>query len=332
MRRVLTVRHDRFPLRAPFRIARGVKTAADVVTVTIADGAACGWGEGVPYPRYGETIEGAIAAIEGVRDLIEANGTRTDLAAAMPASAARNAIDCALWDLEARIASTSVATLAGVPPVTALASAITIGIDTPEAMAAIAQDIAGVPLLKIKVNRADAADQIAAVRSVAPRPRLIVDPNESWQVEDVVRHLPLLRELRVDLLEQPVPAGEDEGLADLAGAISICADEALHTRADLDRLAGRYSHVNVKLDKTGGLTEALALAGEARARGFGVMVGCMVCSSLGIAPAMLVASGADFVDLDGPLWLMQDRTGGARDDAGTLRAPVPGFWGTPACA
>ncbi|WP_294238633.1 N-acetyl-D-Glu racemase DgcA [uncultured Sphingomonas sp.] len=332
MRRILAVRHDPFPLRTPFRIARGVKTTADVVTVTIREGDAQGWGEGVPYPRYGETIAAGIAAIEAVRDLIEGGATRADIARAMPAGAARNAVDCALWDLEARLAGTSVAALAGVPPVAALASAITIGIDTPQAMAEVARTVAQVPLLKIKVDREGAAEQIAAVRAVAPTPRLIVDPNESWRVADIADRLPMLLAQRVDLLEQPVPAGEDEGLADLAGTIPICADEAMHTRTDLDRLAGRYSHVNVKLDKTGGLTEALALAAEARARGFGVMVGCMVCSSLGIAPAMLVAGGADFVDLDGPLWLAADRPGGARDDGGILTAPGPGFWGTPACA
>lgn len=332
MRRVLAVRHDRFPLKAPFRIARGVKTAADVVTVTITEAGVQGWGEGVPYPRYGETIEGAVDLIEAARARIEAGATRAEIAATMPAGAARNAVDCALWDLEARLAGTSVAALAGVPPVEALASAITIGIDTPDAMAAVAQGVAGVPLLKIKVNRADAAEQIAAVRAVAPAPRLIVDPNESWRVEDVADHLPLLRAHRVDLLEQPVPADAEAGLEAFIGAIPICADEALHTRADLDRLAGRYSHVNVKLDKTGGLTEALALADAARERGFGLMVGCMVCSSLGIAPAMLVASGAEFVDLDGPLWLTEDRAGGARDDGGILNPPAPGFWGAPACA
>ncbi len=205
MRRTLSVRHDRFPLRAPFRIARGVKTAADVVTVTIAQGDVRGWGEGVPYPRYGETIDGAIAAIDGVRALIEGGGSRQDLAQAMPPGAARNAVDCALWDLEARIGRTNVAALASVPPVSALPSAITIGIDTPEAMAAIATTVAHVPLLKIKVNREEAAAQIAAVRAAAPAPRLIVDPNESWRVEDIAAYLPLLRAQRVDLLEQPVP-------------------------------------------------------------------------------------------------------------------------------
>lgn len=332
MRRTLAARHDRFALRTPFRIARGVKTAADVVTVTICQGGTQGWGEGVPYPRYGETVEGAIAEVERVRSLIEEGATRADILQAMPASAARNAVDCALWDLEARLAGTSVAALAGVAPADAIASAITIGIDTPEAMARAAGDVAQVPLLKIKVDRDGAAAQIAAVRAVAPAPRLIVDPNESWRVEDIADRLPLLREHRVDLLEQPVPAGEDQGLAALAGAIPICADEALHTRADLDRLAGLYSHVNVKLDKTGGLTEALALAEAAQVRGFGLMVGCMICSSLGIAPAMLVAREAAFVDLDGPLWLAEDRPGGARDANGILTAPAPGFWGSAGCA
>jgi L-alanine-DL-glutamate epimerase-like enolase superfamily enzyme len=332
MRRALAVHHDRFALKTPFRIARGVKTVAEVVTVTIGEGVNVGRGEGVPYPRYGETIEGAIAEIDAVRGLIEQGATRADIGKAMRAGAARNAVDCALWDLEARLAGTSVAALAGIAPAGAIASAITIGIDTPDAMARAAHGAARVPILKIKVDRDGAAEQIAAVRAVAPAPRLIVDPNESWRVEDVADRLALLREHRVDLLEQPVPAGEDGGLAALAGAIPICADESLHTRADLDRLAGLYSHVNVKLDKTGGLTEALALAEAAQARGFGVMVGCMVCSSLGIAPAMLVAQGAEFVDLDGPLWLAEDRPGGARDDRGHLAPPAPGFWGTPACA
>lgn len=332
MRRTLDARHDRFPLSRPFRIARGVKTAADVVTVTIGQGSVAGRGEGVPYPRYGETIEAALTEIAAVRPLIEDGATRADIAAAMRAGAARNAVDCALWDLEARLAGTSVAALAGIPPVDALASAITIAIDTPEVMARAARGAANVPLLKIKVDRDAADEQIAAVRAVAPAPRLIVDPNESWRVEDLADRLPMLRAHRVDLLEQPVPAGEDAELAALAGAIPICADEALHTRADLDRLAGLYSHVNVKLDKTGGLTEALALAAEAKARGFGLMVGCMVCSSLGIAPAILVAGGAAFVDLDGPLWLAEDRVGGARDEGGILAAPAPGFWGTPTCA
>ncbi|MFL0587448.1 N-acetyl-D-Glu racemase DgcA [Sphingomonas olei] len=330
MRRTLDARHDGLPLHTPFRISRGVKTVADVVTVTVREGELVGRGEGVPYPRYGETVEGSLAAIEGIRALIEGGATRDEIAAAMPAGAARNAVDCALWDLEAKLAGTSVAALAGCRAPEALASAITIGIDTPEAMAAVAQRHTSVPLLKVKLNREEAEAQLAAVRAVAPLPRLIVDPNESWRVEDVARWQDMLLAHRVDLLEQPVPADDDAGLEGLGSRIPICADEALHTRADLPRLRGRYDYVNIKLDKTGGLTEALALADAALGMGFGLMVGCMVSSSLGIAPAMLVAERASFVDLDGPLWLAADREGGVRDEAGWMQPPAPGFWGTPA--
>jgi L-Ala-D/L-Glu epimerase len=330
MRRSLDVRHDAFPLSTPFRISRGVKTVADVVTVTVRRGDHVGRGEGVPYPRYGETVEGSLAAIGAMRGLIEEGASRAELAAAMPAGAARNAVDCALWDLEARIAGTSVAALAGRAAPERLASAITIGIDTPEAMAAVAARNAGVPLLKVKVNREEGEAQLAAVRAAAPGPRMIVDPNESWRVEDVARWQDMLVGYRVDLLEQPVPADDDAGLDRLGSRIPICADEALHTRADLPRLRGRYDYVNIKLDKTGGLTEALALADAAVGMGFGLMVGCMVSSSLGIAPAMLAAERASFVDLDGPLWLAEDRAGGVRDEGGWLHPPTPGFWGTPA--
>ena len=330
MRRTLTAAHQRFGLTAPFRIARGVKTAADVVTVTIRQGAHEGRGEGVPYPRYGETIDAALAAIAAIAPLVDRGGSRADLAAAMPAGAARNAIDNALWDLEARLAGTSVAELAGLPAPGPVASAITIAIDTPGAMAAAAARAASVPLLKVKVDRDGAAAQIAAVRAAAPAPRLIVDPNESWTMADVVALQDLLVAHRVDLLEQPLPAGADGDLAGFASLVPICADESLHTAADLDMLVGRYAVVNVKLDKTGGLTEALALVDAARTRGFGLMVGCMVCSSLGIAPALLIAGQAGFVDLDGPLWLSADRAGGVLDRDGLLSPPAPGFWGTPA--
>lgn len=330
MPRTLDACHDGFPLHTPFRISRGVKTVADVVTVTVRQGDVAGRGEGVPYPRYGETVEGSLAAIDGVRALIEGGLSREELAAAMPAGAARNAVDCALWDLEAKLAGTSVAALAGCAAPQPLASAITIGIDTPEAMANVAKRHASVPLLKVKVNREEAEAQLAAVRAAAPTPRLIVDPNESWRVEDVARWQDLLLQYRVDLLEQPVPADDDAGLEGLGSRIPICADEALHTRADLPRLRGRYDYVNIKLDKTGGLTEALALADAALGMGFGLMMGCMVSSSLGIAPAMLVAERASFVDLDGPLWLASDREGGVRDGAGWMQPASPGFWGTPA--
>ncbi|MBY0300728.1 N-acetyl-D-Glu racemase DgcA [Sphingomonas ginsenosidimutans] len=330
MLRTCRARHDRFALNTPFRISRGVKTAADVVTVTVEGGGHVGRGEGVPYPRYGETIDDALAQIAAVAPLIADGAGRADLYAAMPAGAARNAVDAALWDWEARAADSTVAALAGIAPAAPVASAITIAIDTPDAMAAAAARHAHVPLLKVKVNREDALAQIAAVRAAAPAPRLIVDPNESWSIAEVLVWQDMLLDQRVDLLEQPLPAGEDGALADITSPIAICADESLHTRADLDALRGRYTHVNVKLDKTGGLTEALALADAAVNRGFGLMVGCMVCSSLGIAPALLLAGRAAFVDLDGPLWLSHDRDGGVTDRDGILHPPAAGFWGAAA--
>lgn len=327
MLRTLDARHDRYRLKAPFRISRGVRTDADVVTVTIAQDGHVGRGEGVPYARYGESIDSALASIETVRGLIEDGGDRAALAAAMPASAARNAVDNALWDLEAKQAGRSVAMLASLPEALAIPSAITIGLDTPQAMAAAAARAANVPLLKVKVDATDPRAQIAAVRDVAPDPRLIVDPNESWTIDTIAQLHDLLIAARVDLLEQPLPAGEDAALADFATPLSICADESLHTTRDLELLVGRYSHVNVKLDKTGGLTEALVLARAARLRGFGLMVGCMVASSLGIVPAMALAGEAEFVDLDGPLWLAEDYEDGVTDIAGMLHPARKGFWG-----
>ncbi|MGW8190264.1 N-acetyl-D-Glu racemase DgcA [Sphingomonas hankookensis] len=327
MLRHLDVTHDRFGLSTPFRISRGVKTAADVVTVTLREGGTIGRGEAVPYARYGETIEDTIAAIRAIAPALADGAGRQDLAALLPAGAARNAVDCALWDLEARLAGTTVAALAGLAEPVALPSAITIGLDTPDAMARAAAKVATVPLLKVKVDRTDPAAQIAAIRSVAPLPRLIIDPNESWTLDTLRSLRERLIEWRVDLLEQPLPAGEDHDLATFNSPVPIAADEALHTAADLDRLAGRYDVVNIKLDKTGGLTEALVLAGRAHAKGFGLMVGCMVCSSLGIAPAMLLGGRAAFVDLDGPLWLSEDRAGGVTDHEGMSSPAAPGFWG-----
>lgn len=329
MLRHLDARHDRFGLNAPFRISRGVKTAADVVTVTIRQGDVAGRGEGVPYARYDETIDSTLAAIAGITPLVEAGASRAVVAQFMSPGAARNAVDNALWDLEARLGNTSVAALAGIAEAVPVPSAITIGINAPDAMAAVATRVDHVPLLKIKVDRDHAEAQIAAVRAAAPDPRLIVDPNESWGIDDVVRLQDFLVAHRVDLLEQPLAADADGALRGFTSRVPLCADESLHTAADLDALAGRYAFVNVKLDKTGGLTEVLALADAARRKGFGLMVGCMVCSSLGIAPALLLAGSADFVDLDGPLWLSEDRDGGVTDHEGMLSPPAPGFWGTP---
>lgn len=328
MRRTLSARHERFALARPFRISRGVRTEADVVTVTIAQGDVAGHGEGVPYARYGETIDSVLAQIAQMSELIGRGGDRQALLATLPAGAARNAIDCALWDLEARLSGLSVAATIGAPEPERLVSALTIGIDTPEAMAQAAATVASAPLLKIKVDANDPAAQIRAVRAPAPDAALIVDPNESWDRALVEAMQPVLVETRVALLEQPVPADDDAWLEDFTPGVPICADESVHVAADLPVIARRYQVVNIKLDKAGGLTEALELARATRAAGLGLMTGCMISSSLSIAPALHIARMADFVDLDGPIWLATDRPGGVRDDKGYMLPAAPGFWGT----
>ncbi|MBA2770915.1 MAG: dipeptide epimerase [Sphingomonas sp.] len=328
MHRTLDARHNRFPLSHPFRISRGVKTAADVVTVTLREGDAVGRGEGVPYQRYGEDIETALAAIADVRPAIEAGAGRHALLSMLPAGAARNAIDCALWDLEARRSNRDVAAMIGAPSPGRLTSALTIGIDVPDKMEAAARRLADAPLLKVKVDASEPAAQIRAVRSGAPEAALIVDPNESWDQITVEAMQPVLVEAAVNLLEQPVPACADAWLGDFVPAVPICADESVHVAADLATVAERYQVVNVKLDKAGGLTAALELAQAARASGLGLMTGCMVSSSLSIAPALHIARMSDFVDLDGPLWLLEDRPGGVKIDGGVLVPPAAGFWGT----
>jgi L-alanine-DL-glutamate epimerase-like enolase superfamily enzyme len=327
MPRTLQAQHDRFALIRPFRIARGTKTAADVVTVTISESGAIGRGEAVPYPRYGETIDGTLALIDQVRPLIEQGGGRAELLRALPPGAARNAIDCALWDLEAGLSGGDVAAMIGGPALRPVASAMTVVIDTPAAMARDAAALADFPLLKIKVDANDPAAQIRAVRAAAPKAGLIVDPNESWDRGLMEAMQPVLVEARVGLIEQPVPAETDEWLEDFAPSVPICADESVHVAADLEVVARRYQVVNVKLDKAGGLTAALELARGARAEGLGVMTGCMVSSSLSIAPALHIAMMSDFVDLDGPVWLREDRPGGIRMEGGFIQPPGAGFWG-----
>lgn len=329
MFRSLAARSDAFALATPFRISRGVKTVADVVTVSIAAEGAVGWGEGVPYPRYGESIAGALAEIAAARGAIEDGASREELLALMPAGAARNAVDCALWDLEAKLAGRSVTELLGMAPLGPTATAMTVSLDTPAAMAAAARRLAGVPLIKIKVDRSDPEAQIRRVREAAPAPRVIVDPNESWTIAEIERLQPMLAELRVDLLEQPLPAGEDDALEGFAPLVPIAADESAHIADDVAALAGKYQVINIKLDKTGGLTGALALAEAASAAGLGVMTGSMISTSLSIAPALVIAAGSRFVDLDGPLWLAEDRPGGVRGESGVLSPPSPGFWGAP---
>lgn len=327
MKRQLSACHEEYLLNAPFRISRGVKTAADVVTVRISDGDTTGWGEAVPYPRYGETIENTIEAINSVAPAIEAGAGVAELQELLPAGAARNAIDCALWDLEAKLAGTTVAELAGLAPAAATPTAMTISLDDPIKMAEAAARHAHMPVLKVKVDDSNPETQISAVRANAPGPQLIVDPNESWSIDLLRKIEPLLVNLRVDLLEQPLPAEADGALEDHSPLVPIAADESFHTMKDLAQTARRYQVVNIKLDKSGGLTEALALAKAATAQGLELMLGCMICSSLSIAPILLLAGRASFIDLDGPLWLASDRPGGITGENGVIAPPAPGFWG-----
>ena len=329
MRAGLTLAHRSWPLAAPFRISRGVRTATEVVVATIDDGHHVGRGESLPYARYGESVATVTAQAEALADAIAGGLDRRQLLQALAPGAARNALDCALWDLESRRSGRSVAALLGQPDVLPpLASAQTVGLDTPERMALAARALAHLDLVKIKVDADDPATRIRAVRSALPRARLIVDPNESWTLAQLSALQPVLAEARVDLVEQPLPAAEDEGLAGFRSVARLCADESCHVAADLPRLRERYQVVNIKLDKSGGLTAALDLLAAAQAQGFGIMVGCMICTSLAIAPAWHVARHAEFVDLDGPLWLVEDHPGGAtmRGD-GLLQPPAPRLWG-----
>lgn len=329
MLRTLAARRDAFALAKPFRISRGVKTIAEVVTVEIAQEGIIGRGEGVPYPRYGESVESALAAIKAVRGAILEGVTLAELQLLMPAGAARNAVDCALWDLQAKCASRAVTDILGVAPTGATPTAMTVGLDTSEKMADAARALAGVPLIKIKVDRSEPEAQIRAVRDAAPGPRVIVDPNESWTFAEVERLQALLVELRIDLLEQPLPADADDALDGFAPLVPIAADESAHVAGDVAALRRKYQVINIKLDKTGGLTGALALADAAEAAGLGVMTGSMIASSRSIAPALIVAARSAFVDLDGPLWLSADLPGGVCGRDGVLSVPEPGFWGTP---
>lgn len=323
----LTVEAVNWPLFAPFRISRGVKEAADVVMVEIRDGAYVGRGEAVPYARYGETLTSVTEQIALARGAMAARLNRTQLQELLPAGAARNALDCALWDLEAQRRRTPVATLLGRTPLPPVHSAQTVSLDTPERMAQAAAQLAHLDLVKIKVADEDPATLIRAVRDVLPGARLIVDPNESWSFDLLRAMQPVLGEARVDLVEQPLPAGEDDALLGFEPVARLCADESCHTADDLARLRGRYQVVNIKLDKTGGLTGALELLDAARAQGFGIMVGCMISSSLSIAPAWHVARHAEFIDLDGPLWLKDDHAGGVAMVDGLLQPPSPRLWG-----
>jgi L-Ala-D/L-Glu epimerase / N-acetyl-D-glutamate racemase len=322
----LSVRVERWPIAGAFTISRGAKTEARVVVAELSDGRHRGRGECVPYARYRESVEGVFAAVEAMREALAGGLDRDKLQQIMPAGAARNALDCALWDLDAKRAGRAAHALAGLPAPQPVVTAYTISLGTAEEMARAAKSAAR-PLLKVKLGGAGDPARLEAVRQAAPRAELIVDANEAWQASELAANLAACAKAGVTLVEQPLPAGDDSALADVARVVPVCADESVHDRASLAALVGKYDAVNIKLDKAGGLTEALALAAEAERLGFGLMVGCMVSTSLAIAPALLLAQRARVVDLDGPLLLAQDRPEGLRYDGSLVHPPAPELWG-----
>lgn len=319
----IEVSRDVFRLAQVFTISRGSRTEAKVLTVRVSDGTHQGWGECVPYARYDETLESVEAEIAGLPNAFD----RTKLMDLLPAGAARNAVDCALWDLEAKRAGKRAWDLAGLPVPGPEITAYTLSLDTPEKMQAQAAENAFRPLLKIKLGTPDDMPRLEAVRAGAPNAKIIVDANEGWSAEVYADLAPHLVRLGVALVEQPLPAGEDDALIGMDRPVPVCADESCHDRSSLPKLKGKYDVVNIKLDKTGGLTEALALREQALAEGYRVMVGCMVGSSLAMAPATLLAQGAMVTDLDGPLLLAEDRDNPLIFDDAGVHPPKAGLWG-----
>lgn len=322
----LCVRVERFPIKGSFTIARGSKTEAVVVVAEISQGRFTGRGECVPYARYGESVEGVAHLVASLEDEIAAGLDRIALQERLPAGAARNALDCAFWDLEAKKSGRRVAELVGCPSPKPRVTAFTLSLDTPEKMADAASR-AGRPLLKLKLGAPGDSERLKAVRAAAPDIALIVDANEGWSPDILPEMMAACAAADVTLIEQPLPAGNDDALARMVRPVPVCADESVHDRAGLATLKDRYDAVNIKLDKTGGLTEALALADAAEKAGFFLMVGCMLASSLAMAPAMLVAQRARIVDLDGPLLLARDREPGLRYEGARVFPPEPELWG-----
>ena len=322
----IVAEEETWSLKQPFRISRGSRTEARIVVVTMSDGEHIGRGEGVPLARYNQNTASVLAQIESIS--CEKHLDRQRLQELLPAGAARNALDCALWDLEAKTSGKRAWELANISMVPEVETSFTISVDTPEKMSAAAQTNANLPILKLKLggNKLDLA-RVEAVRKAAPAARLLIDANESWSSEHYREIVPALKGLSVELIEQPFPADADEALETFDHPIPVCADESCHTIADLSRLTSRYEVVNVKLDKTGGLTEGLRLCERARESGFKLLIGCMVCTSLGIAPARLLASAADYLDVDGPILLARDREYGLVYRNGKIGVPSRELWG-----
>ena len=321
----LTVTHRAWPLKTP----RGVETAVPIVVVEIADGDSRGRAECVPMRRFGESIESVLAALDAMKGAVSAGLARDTLQKAMPPGAARNALDCAFWAIEANRSYVTVAELAGLGAIKPVETAFTLAFDTPDAMAEQAAAHRTRPLFKLELGGEGDMERVRAVRQAVPAARLIVDANEGWNERQLGEYLPMLLDARVELIEQPLPAGADDALAGMASPIPLCADESCRTVADLDRISGKYAAIAIKLDKVGGLTEALALAAEAKRRGLRIMVAGGIGTSLGVAPALLVAQEVEIVDLDGPLRLAGDRAAGLRYEGSTIHPADPKLWGGP---
>jgi L-alanine-DL-glutamate epimerase-like enolase superfamily enzyme len=322
----IEAKEEVWPLKEVFRISRGSRTEAQVVVVTVNDGKNIGRGEGVPIARYNQSVDSVLAQIESIKSVRDLD--RDKLQHLLPPGAARNALDCALWDLEAKRSGKRVWERANIPIVPEVETSFTISLDAPDKMAAATKAAANSPLLKLKLGGDDLdLSRVEAVHEAAPAARLLIDANESWSPKHYRKIVPALKELGVELIEQPFPAKADEVLETLDHPVPVCADESCHTSTDLSRLRNRYEMVNVKLDKTGGLTEALLLSERARESGFKLLIGCMVCTSLGIAPARLLASAPDWIDLDGALLLARDRDHGLGYENGRIGLPSRQLWG-----
>jgi L-alanine-DL-glutamate epimerase-like enolase superfamily enzyme len=323
----LEIARETWPIAGRFTISRGSKTAAEVVVVSLFEDGVTGRGECVPYARYGETIDLVVSALEAARPAIEGGIDRRNIPRLIAPKAARNALDCALWDLEAKSTGKPVWQLAGLVPPAALVTAYTISLDTPEAMARAAGNAHHRPLLKLKLGATGDAERLEAVRAAVPDARLIVDANEGWDAGHLEQMLAACAGTGVELVEQPLPVSEDDALRSIRRAVPVCADESAHDREGLPALAGKFDAINIKLDKTGGLTEALALSAAAKAAGMATMAGCMVSTSLAMAPAMLVGQHASYVDLDGPLLLARDREPGITFEGSIMHPAPPELWG-----
>ncbi len=323
----LRVTSEAWPIRGRFAISRGSKTAAEVVVVELSDGDYLGRGECVPYARYGESCDSVIELIRGIETELANGLSRERLAMRLPAGAARNAVDCALWDLQAKRSGQRAWVMAGIATLYPQVTAYTLSLDTPEKMQQAAVENAARPLLKLKLTGSGDLQRVQAVRAGAPEARIIVDANEGWTPEQYLEFAPRFKTLGVEMIEQPLPAGDDAALADIERPLPVCADESCHDRTSLPDLVGKYDMINIKLDKTGGLSEALALREAAEEAGMQIMVGCMLATSLAMAPALMVAQGAAVVDLDGPLLLQQDRDFGLDFSGGRIHPPETELWG-----